>query len=56
MAEIATTLYHGDYVRPEWDKVLISKGHATVTLYPILTKLASYHKKIGIVGVQLNHV
>ncbi len=35
MIEIATTLYHGGYVGKE-DKVLVSKGHATVTLYPIL--------------------
>ena len=39
MVEIATTLYHGGHVRLGKDKVLISKGHATVTLYPILTKL-----------------
>ena len=35
MLEIVTTLYHGGYVGLE-DKVLISKGHATVALYPIL--------------------
>ncbi len=35
MLEIVTTLYHGGYVDFE-DKVLISKGHATVALYPIL--------------------
>ena len=35
MTEIATTLYRGGYVGKE-DKVLVSKGHATVTLYPIL--------------------
>ena len=35
MTEIATTLYHGGYVGKE-DKVLVSKGPATVTLYPIL--------------------
>ena len=45
MVEIATTLYHGGYVRPEFDKVLISKGHATVTLYPILTKLGIIPQK-----------
>ena len=39
MVEIATTLYHGGHVRLGKDKVLISKGHATVTLYPILVKL-----------------
>ncbi len=42
MMEIAVTLYHGGFVRfnkknKEFiDKVLISKGHATSTLYPIL--------------------
>ena len=35
MTEIATTLYRGGYVGKE-DKVIVSKGHATVTLYPIL--------------------
>jgi transketolase len=35
MLEIVTTLYHGGYVSSK-DKVLISKGHATVALYPIL--------------------
>jgi transketolase len=35
MLEIVTTLYHAGYVDFE-DKVLISKGHATVALYPIL--------------------
>ena len=39
MLDIVTTLYHGGYVRLGSDKVLISKGHATVALYPILTKL-----------------
>jgi len=42
MMEIAVTLFHGGYVRFDEkkkkfiDKVLISKGHATSTLYPIL--------------------
>ena len=42
MMEIAVTLYHGGYVRFDKqsvsfiDKVLVSKGHATSTLYPIL--------------------
>ena len=45
MVEIATTLYHGGFVRPNFDKVLISKGHATVTLYPILTKLGIIPQK-----------
>lgn len=38
MLEIVTTLYHAGYVSLE-DKVLISKGHATVALYPILKDL-----------------
>jgi transketolase len=38
MLEIVTTLYHGGYVGLE-DKVIISKGHATVALYPILKNL-----------------
>jgi transketolase len=42
MMEIAVSLYHGGFVRLDEkkkefkDKVLISKGHATSTLYPIL--------------------
>ena len=42
MMEIAVSLYHGGFVRFDErkkkfiDKVLISKGHATSTLYPIL--------------------
>jgi len=42
MIEIAVALYHGGFVRFDakrkifLDKVLISKGHATATLYPIL--------------------
>lgn len=38
MLEIVTTLYHAGYVGLQ-DKVLISKGHATVALYPILKDL-----------------
>ena len=38
MLEIVTTLYHAGYVGLQ-DKVLISKGHATVALYPILRDL-----------------
>ena len=44
MLDIVVTLYHGGFVRFDsqkkkfLDKVLISKGHATVALYPILTK------------------
>jgi transketolase len=45
MVEIATTLYHGGHVRPNVDKVIVSKGHATVTLYPILTKLGIIPQK-----------
>ena len=42
MMEIVVSLYHGGFVRFDkdknffLDKVLISKGHATATLYPIL--------------------
>ena len=42
MMEIAVTLYHCGFVKFDekkkefFDKVLISKGHATATLYPIL--------------------
>ena len=42
MMEIVVALYHGGFVRFDeknklfLDKVLISKGHATATLYPIL--------------------
>ena len=42
MMEMMVTLYHGGYVRFDSknqrfiDKVMISKGHATATLYPIL--------------------
>jgi len=39
IVEIVTTLYHGGFVRSGIDKVIISKGHATVALYPILTAL-----------------
>ena len=45
MVEMATTLYHGGFVRPGIDKVIVSKGHATVTLYPILTKLGVIPQK-----------
>lgn len=38
MLDIVTTLYHAGYVGFE-DKVIISKGHATVALYPILRDL-----------------
>jgi transketolase len=39
MVEIATTLYHAGFVRLGRDTVIISKGHATVGLYPILASL-----------------
>lgn len=44
IVEIVTTLYHAGFVRFDktggrfLDKVLISKGHATVALYPVLTQ------------------
>lgn len=47
MVEIAVALFHGGFVRFDTsrkkfrDKVLISKGHATVTLYPILARFGA---------------
>jgi len=51
MLDIVTTLYHGGFVRFDedkkqfTDKVIISKGHATVALYPILTKFGVIDQK-----------
>ncbi len=45
MVEIAVSLYHGGFVRSGVDKVIVSKGHATVTLYPILAKLGVLPQK-----------
>lgn len=51
MVDIVTTLYHGGFVRFDEekkqfiDKVIISKGHATVALYPILTKFGVIDQK-----------
>ena len=51
MMEIAVSLYHGEFVRLKEnkkefkDKVLISKGHATSTLYPILRDFGIISKK-----------
>ena len=45
MVEIAVSLYHGGFVRPGIDKVIVSKGHATVTLYPILKELGIIPQK-----------
>ena len=39
MLDIVTTLFHGGYINPLRDKIIISKGHATVALYPILVDL-----------------
>ena len=46
MVDLAATLYYGNFVRKSVsslnelkDKVIVSKGHATATLYPILTDL-----------------
>lgn len=50
MMEIAVVLYHGGYVRFDSnkkkfiDKVLVSKGHATSTLYPILKEFGVISK------------
>lgn len=51
MLDIVTTLYHGGFVRFDKekkqfiDRVIISKGHATVALYPILTKFGVIDQK-----------
>ncbi len=51
MMEIAVTLFHGGFIRFDdelkkfRDKVLISKGHATSTLYPILRDFGVISKK-----------
>ncbi len=45
MLDLVTVLYHGGYIRLGTDRVLISKGHATVALYPILTKLGVIPQK-----------
>lgn len=44
MVDMAVTLYHGGYVRRDdsgglRDRVIVSKGHAAVVLYPILARL-----------------
>jgi transketolase len=46
MTDLAVALYYGDFVRRDktnpaklHDKVIVSKGHATATLYPILVDL-----------------
>ena len=46
MTDLAVALYYGEYVRKDpndptkmYDKVIVSKGHATSTLYPILADL-----------------
>jgi len=51
-AEIVTALYYGGFVKydaknPRWnerDRVLISKGHAGMVLYPILADLGFFEK------------
>lgn len=44
IVDIVTTLYHGGYVDAAVDKVFISKGHATVAIYPILCDLGVVSK------------
>ena len=39
MIEIVTSLFHGGFYRKGHDRVIVSKGHATVALYPILVEL-----------------
>ena len=56
MMDIAVVLYHGGFVRFDsnkkvfTDRVVISKGHATASLYPILKILESSQKKSGKIG------
>ncbi len=51
MMDIVVALYHGDFVRFDnkknsfVDKVLVSKGHATAALYPILRDFGVLPKK-----------
>ena len=51
MLDFVTTLYHGGFVRFDQenkkfiDKVIISKGHATVALYPILVNFGVIQQK-----------
>ena len=57
MMEIVVALYHGGFVNYDskknlfLDRVLISKGHATAALYPILRDFGILQKKSGIIGV-----
>lgn len=50
MVDLAASLYYGGFVRKDdnnnafKDKVIVSKGHATATLYPILTDLGIIEK------------
>jgi transketolase len=46
MMDLVVALYYGDFVRRDpknpaklYDRVIVSKGHATVSIYPILTDL-----------------
>jgi transketolase len=46
MTDLVVALYYGEYVRKDpkdksklYDRVIVSKGHATVSLYPVLTDL-----------------
>ena len=69
--EIMVALYYGDIIRfdpknPEWkdrDRFILSKGHASVLLYPVLADLGFFPKDElnrfnqanGIFGVHLQH-
>lgn len=69
--EILVALYYGDILRhdsrnPGWedrDRFILSKGHASVILYPILAdlgffpkiELKKFNQKDGIFGVHLQH-
>src|SRR5262245_9928297 len=46
IVDVVVALYYGDYVRRDHenskamrDKLIVSKGHATAALYPVLTDL-----------------
>lgn len=52
MTDLVVALYYGDYVRKDpkeksklYDRIIVSKGHATVSLYPILTDLGIISEK-----------
>ena len=62
MMDIVVAMYHGGFVHYNAsnksfdDKVLISKGHATSALYPILIDFNYIQKKSGIIGEKKNRL